>query len=490
MTRRWSSWRSPLFLPGRWSYSVLVTALPTLSEIAARRIADDGGEHARVDGLPPGPTANPWLQLAGFLFRPIPFLSACREQYGDHLTLRLPSTPPIVQFSDPSAVKQVFAASMDAMHAGQANQVLAPFLGRHSVLVLDGSRHRAQRRLLLPPFRGERMRAYGAAMRDITNARIARWPKGRTFRMQTETQAITLDVILRTVFGMEEGAAMDSMRDKLVKATRILDNPLFLIGAFQRDLGPRSPWGRFLRLRRAAYEETLELLALRRREGYEERDDILSMLLGATYEDGSPMTDEEIFDELLTLLVAGHETTATALSWTIHRLTRHPAVLRRVQREIDDVFPDGEIDPDRSSELHYLDAMIKESLRIHPVIPGVGRVLMERETVGGESLPPGVVVGCSIYLAHMNPEVWPEPERFDPDRFLGKRPSPNTYFPFGGGIRRCIGEAFALYEMRIVLATVLSRLVPERAPFHQIGTMRRNITLTPSGGLPIRFRPR
>jgi cytochrome P450 len=467
-----------------------VTALPTLSELAARRIADDGGEHERVDGLPPGPTANSWLQLFGFLFRPIPFLEACREQYGDRLTLRLPATPPIVQFSDPSAVKEVFAASGDAMHAGKANEVLSAFLGRHSVLVLDGVRHRAQRRLLLPPFRGERMRAYGNAMRDITEARIARWRMGHTFRMQTETQAITLDVILRTVFGMEEGAAMDSMREKLVQATRILDNPVFLIKAFQRDLGPRSPWGRFLRLRQAAYEETLELLALRRREGYEDRDDILSMLLSATYEDGSPMTDEEIYDELLTLLVAGHETTATALSWTIHRLTRHPAVLERVQREIDDVYPEGEIDPDRSAELHYLDAVIKESLRIHPVIPGVGRVLMEPETVGGEALPPGVVVGCSIYLAHFNPDVWPDPHRFDPDRFLGKRPSPNTYFPFGGGIRRCIGEAFALYEMRIVLATILRQLVPEPAPFRRIGTMRRNITLTPSAGLPVRFRRR
>jgi len=466
-----------------------VTALPSLTELAARRIVDDRGRSID-DGLPPGPTTPPVMQMAGFVFRPVPFLRACRDRYGNCLTLRLPGTPPIIQFSDPNAVKEVFAASMDAMHAGKANEVLAPFLGRNSILILDGTRHRDQRRLLMPPFRGERMRAYGKAMRDITAARITRWPLNRTFRMQTETQAITLDVILRTVFGMEEGKAQESMRHKLVEATRILDNPVFLIRFFQRDLGPRSPWGRFLRLRASAFEESLELLRQRRNEGYEGRDDILSMLLGATYEDGSPMTDEEIFDELMTLLVAGHETTATALSWTTHRLARHPDVLRRVQRELDEVFPDGDVDPDRISELHYLDAVIKESLRIHPVIPGVGRMLMEPERVGGIDLPRGVMVGCSIYLSHFNPDVWPEPSRFDPTRFIGTRPTPHTYFPFGGGIRRCIGEAFALYEMRVLLATILLRLEPVAAPFRRVGTMRRNITLTPRGGLPIRFRRR
>jgi cytochrome P450 len=308
--------------------------------------------------------------------------------------------------------------------------------------------------------------------------------------MQTETQAITLDVILRTVFGMEEGVDMDAMRARLVAGTRILDNPLMLIRGFQRDLGPRSPWGRFLRLRKQSYEDTLALLATRRAEGYEDRDDILSMLLAARYEDGSPMTDEEIFDELITLLVAGHQTTATALSWAVHRLARHRHVLRKVQTELADAFPDGRIAIDRLRELTYLEAVIKESMRIHPVIPGVGRVLMERETIGGVPLPAGVIIGCSIVLSHLRPDVWPDPERFDPERFIGTKPTPYTYFPFGGGIRRCIGEAFALYEMQVVLATILLRFEPVSAPFRTIGTQRRNITLTPTGGLPIRFRRR
>jgi cytochrome P450 len=294
------------------------------------------------------------------------------------------------------------------------------------------------------------------------------------------------------VFGMVEGAAQDSMRQKLVEATKILDNPMFLIRAFQRDLGPRSPWGRFLRLRESAFHEMNALLDSRREEGFADRDDILSMLLGATYEDGSSMSNEEIYHELLTLLVAGHETTATALSWTIHRLTRHAGVLRRVQRELAEVFPDGVVDPERLKELTYLEAVIKETMRIHPVIPGVGRLLMRPEQIAGVHVPRGVLVGCSIYLSHFNPDVWPDPTHFDPERFGKEKtpPSSFTYFPFGGGIRRCIGEAFALYEMRAVLATILMRLTPVRAPFRRVGTTRRNITLTPTAGLPIRFRRR
>ncbi|HJL05850.1 MAG TPA: cytochrome P450 [Polyangiaceae bacterium LLY-WYZ-15_(1-7)] len=463
-----------------------------LTDFVARRVAD-GPPGPGADGLPAGPQSPPVAQMFGFLFRPASFLEACRDRFGDALTIRIPGVPPIVQFSDPDAIKQVFASGHEDMHAGEANSVLEPFLGTYSLLILDGERHLSQRRLLLPPFRGERMRAYGEAMRDITRERMARWPLGRTFRMQSATQDITLDVILRTVFGMEEGAQQDRMRELLVRALRILDNPVFIVRTFQKDYGPLSPWGRFLRLREEVYAEMAALVSERRRErdaGGPERDDILSMLLGATHEDGTPMSDEEIRDELFTLLIAGHETTATALSWTVSRLTEHPDVLARVQRELDEAFPDGEVDPAKLRELPYLDAVCKETLRVHPVIPGVGRVLQRPQTIGGHALPAGVAVGCSIYLAHTNPAVWPEPGRFDPERFLGARPTPYTFFPFGGGIRRCIGEAFALYEMRVVLATVLLRLVPEAAPGYRPRTVRRNITLTPARGLPIRFRRR
>ncbi|MEM9691629.1 MAG: cytochrome P450, partial [Myxococcota bacterium] len=298
-------------------------------------------------------------------------------------------------------------------------------------------------------------------------------------------QDITLDIILRTVFGMEDGADQDRMRELLVAGLRILDNPLFLIGTFQRDWGPRSPWGRFLRLKAETHREMDALIARRRREGLGE--DILSVLLQATHEDGRPMSDEEIRDELLTLLVAGHETTATGLSWALHRFSIHPEYLRRAQDELDKAFGDGPIDP--SVRLPFLDAFARETLRIHPVIGGVGRRLQRPTTIRGMELPAGVIVGCSIYLVHFDPERWPSPERFDPYRFIDNKPAPYSYFPFGGGIRRCIGEAFAMYEMRIALATILQRLEP-MATQRRVRTQRRNITLTPAGGLPLKWRAR
>lgn len=453
-----------------------------LTRRLAARLADGRPRH---DGLPPGPASPPVAQMLGFLFLFGPFLEAGRERFGPAITLRFPGMAPLIQFSEAEAIKQVFADAGDAMHAGKANGVLEPFLGAHSVLVLDGARHRSQRRLLLPPFRGERMRAYGDAMREITRAAMARWPRDERVVAQQLTQDITLDVILRTVFGMEDGADQDRMRALLVEGLRIIDNPMFLVRGFQRDLGPRSPWGRFRRLQRDVAAEMDALIARRRQEGPGE--DILSILLEATHEDGAPMANAEIRDELMTLLVAGHETTATALSWTLHRLSIHPEVLRRVQAELDDAFGSGPVDP--GADLPYLDAVARETLRVHPVIGGVGRRLEEPATIGGVDLPAGVMVGCSIYLVHHDPERWPDPERFDPSRFLGKKPPPHAYFPFGGGIRRCIGEAFALFETRVVLATVLRQLEPV-AVARRVRTQRRNITLTPAGGLPLRLRPR
>ncbi|MCA9612418.1 MAG: cytochrome P450 [Sandaracinus sp.] len=461
----------------------------TVADRAARRLVR--WEQQTPDALPPGPLAPQKAQMFSFLLTPGPFLRACRERFGKVVTIRIPGIPPIVQFSEPDAVREVFAANDETVHAGEANAVLEPFLGSYSVLILDGPRHRSQRRLLLPPFRGDRMRAYGEAMRDITEAAVAKWPRapggGERFVLQRETQAITLDVILRTVFGMEDGADQDRMRALLVRGLRILDNPFYLVRTFQKDLGPLSPWGRFLRLREAMFHEMDALVERRRREGF--GDDILSMLLQATHEDGAPMSNAEIHDELLTLLVAGHETTATGLTWALHDLSIHPQVLRRVQEELDARLGGGPIDPDKVRELPYLDAVCKETLRLHPVIPGIGRVLQKPTRVGGIDLPAGVAIGCSIYLVHSDPDTWPEPERYDPTRFLDKKPTPYTYFPFGGGIRRCIGEAFALYEMRIVLATILQKLEPVATVKH-VREQRRNITLTPAGGLPIRMQPR
>lgn len=440
-----------------------------------------------MTSLPPGPSLPPWLQLMQFLYRPQQFLGGARERFGTPFTFRLPGLPPFVSFCDPAAVKEVFTGSPQELYAGQANIVLKPFLGPHSVLVLDGDRHMEQRRLLLPPFRGDRMKSYGNAMIDITREQMAGWGR-MPMRMQKQTQAITLEVILRTVFGMQQGREKrtESLRTCLVETLSMLDNPLSIVKEFQRDLGPWSPWRRFLNLRTRMRGLIMDEIAERREAGRGDRDDVLSLLLEATHEDDSPMSDEEIRDELVTMLVAGHETTATGLSWTFHRLSKHLDVLRRVQDELVSVYPDGRVTPENLAKLEYLDAVAKETLRVHPVIPGVGRVLQVATRIGGVDLPQGTIVACSIVLANTNAAVWDDPERFDPDRFVGKRISPYEFYPFGGGVRRCIGEAFALWEMRAVLATVLRELEP--IAIAPVRTVRRNITLSPSLGLPIRFR--
>jgi cytochrome P450 len=458
-----------------------------LSELTAAAAARVGSTRRRSKAsLPPGPGAPGPLQLFAFLYEPIAFLQAVRQTHGEIVTISLPGMWPLVQVSNPDYVEAIFKGPARELHAGEANQLLEPFLGSHSVLVLDDEPHLEQRRLLLPPFRGERMKAYGEVMRDATLSALETLPSDSVTTTQHLTQQITLDVILQTVFGIDS-ATDDELVQLLVATLRALDDPKLLVSGFQRDLGPLSPWGRFLR-RRARVRELLEAMIRRRREqGTEGRVDVLSLLLQAEHSDGTPMSDAEIRDELMTMLVAGHETTATALSWALYRVALHEDVRRRLLAEIDEAFPDGVVDPDRILELDYLTAVARETLRIHPVVPGVGRVLKKPRTVGGWDLPADTVVGCSIILAHFDPSVWPEPERFDPERFLGKRISPYRYFPFGGGIRRCIGEAFALYEMRVVLATLLAERVPRLVKGQRYATKRRNLTLSPDGGMPLTF---
>ena len=473
----------------RWDVKGKTRSVELMHDLRSRLAHRAATGRSRRGRLPPGPSTPPLVQLAAFLYEPKAFLYGVRQAHGEIVTLRLPSMFTVVQTSRPEHVQQVFRTSGDAAHAGKANAILKPFLGPHSLLMLDGARHLRHRRLLLPPFRGERMRAYGSTMQSLTQRAMASWPIGRTFRLQDETQRITLDVIVQTVFGLGDEAA--SLRAMLQRTLSLLDDPLYIVEFAQKDLGPWSPWGRYLRLRSEIQSALLtHIRASRHAADLDKRNDILSLLLLASDKDGAPLSDEEIHDELITMLIAGHETTATALSWTLHRLTRHADVLERVQAEIDHAFPSGDIDPDRIGELTYLDAVIKETMRIHPVIPGVGRVLQEPMQIDQYDLPPGVMVGCSILLAHTNNDIWPNPERFDPERFIGTRPSPYTYFPFGGGIRRCIGEAFALFEMRIVLANVLATLRPVAAPGISIRTSRRNITLSPSERMPIVFERR
>lgn len=447
--------------------------------------------------FPPGPALAPPAQLALWMLRPVAFLEHCRARYGSTFTLRLPGFPPIVSFADEAANRDVFTGPPEELYAGGANASLRPILGPGSLLLLDGERHLRERRLLLPPFHGARLHAYGETIAAITRTEIARWRTDAPAPVQPGTQEITLDVILRTVFGMDEGPSMQHLRAAMLS---LLDHasPVNMVPLLQRDLGPRSPWGKFLAHRADVDALLYELIATRRREGTAGHDDILSLLLDARYEDGSVMSDRDLRDELMTLLAAGHETSATALAWAITWLARTPSVQARAHEEVDRVL--GGAAPEGASakaELPYVDAVIKETMRIDPVVYAVGRVLQKPRTIGGWDLPSGHAAILSIWLTHHDPVLWPEPGRFDPERFLsasggasgrGNRVTPYTYFPFGGGVRRCIGMQFALYEMRIVLAEVLRRFRIE--PAGEIRRVRRTVTMAPSDGAPVVLRRR
>jgi len=419
--------------------------------------------------LPPGPPLPKQLQTAIWSRQARRLLYACQDRYGDMFTIRIVHEGTWVMLADPTAIKQVFTGDPKVFHAGEGNEILATVLGHNSLLVLDEEAHMSQRKLLLPPFHGARMQGYEATMGEIAEREIAGWPTGAPYPLRPRMQALTLEIILRTVFGVEEAEAekLADLRDALREFLDLTTNPRILVPLIA--LGPdrvrRLPAfrRRIDRVDELIYREIDER---RRAEDLEERDDILSLLVAARHEDGSPMSDEEMRDELLTLLVAGHETTATSLSWAVERLARHPEKLERLRAEAEDGGDE------------YLTATIQETLRLRPVISIVLRKLTEPVEIGGYELPAGVAVAPCIYLAHRNPEVYPEPQAFRPERFLDNPPGTYTWIPFGGGVRRCLGASFAQFEMAVVLRELVRhRIRPARARSERI--FRRAITETP-----------
>jgi cytochrome P450 len=435
-----------------------------------------------ITGLPGSRAPAAWQTLR-WIARPIPVLEDNARRHGDVFTLHLSGFDPIVLFSHPAAIKDIFTGDPDVLRAGEANVVLAPFLGHDSVLLTDGPRHRRKRRLMMPPFHGERMQLYGEVMRAITDRVIDAWPVGRGFPIHEETQRITLDVILRAVFGLDDGGELDALRRRLVAgATLVTRNPLLMVKALQRDLGPLTAWRDVTRLRDEVDAMLFAEFARRRAEDRTDRTDVLSLLLAARDEDGEPMSNQELRDEMITLLLAGHETTATTLAWVVHYVLAHPAVHARLQEELaawrDERVPG-------SGDLPYLDAAIKETQRLMPIIPLVGRRLQAPTTIGGHALPAGVVAAPCIYLAHRRSDVWEDPASFQPERFLRKRPTPYEFLPFGGGNRACLGAAFASFEMKIVLARILARVELQGVPGYRPRIVRRGIAFAPSEGMPV-----
>ncbi len=420
-------------------------------------------------GLPPGPRMPRALQTAIWSRKAQWMLEQSRARFGQMFTLRIAHEETWVVLADPELVKAVFTGDPKVFHAGEGNQILRPILGENSLLVLDEKPHISQRKLLLPPFHGERMQGYGETMAAIAAREIESWPTGAPYKLRPRMQAITLEIILETVFGLHEKARMDPLRAALRDFLDLTTDPralLPIVLAGPERIRRFPPFRR--RIERVDELIHREIDDRRRAEDLAEREDILSMLVLARHDDGSPMSEAEIRDELLTLLVAGHETTATALSWAMERLVRHPDKLERLRAE---ALAAGE-EP-------YLTATIQETLRLRPVIVLVLRRLTEPVELGAYELPAGVSVAPSIHLLHRNPEIYPEPDAFLPERFLGNPPGTYTWIPFGGGVRRCIGAAFAQFEMQVVLRELVKRhqIAPARPGSER--PFRRAITETP-----------
>lgn len=430
--------------------------------------------------LPPGPQSPGVVQLAQFTFRPLEYLEAAAREFGDPFTLRVAGLGTYIGVSAPELIKQVFTGDPEKLHAGEANQVLEPIVGKHSMLLLDGKPHSRQRKLLMPPLHGERMQAYARAMVESARNALAKMPRGEPFSLHAFMQSATLDIILGAVFGLSEGSIRDRWKSVLVDFLQVPPVWATFLPPRLMDF-PLSPYRSFMRRLRAVDAELFDVMEQRRRSS-ELGSDILSLLLAARDETGQPMSDLELRDELVTLLLAGHETTATALSWAMACLLDTPKALERLDGELDGLRRDGEVDTAAVSKLEYLDAVVKETMRLRPVIIDVVRRLKAPETVAGYELPEGVNLMPVIYLAHRRPDTYPEPKRFKPERFLGVKPDPYAWLPFGGGTRRCVGMAFALEEIKQVLAALLLggrfQLADGRAP----RAVRRTITLAPEGG--------
>jgi cytochrome P450 family 135 len=446
-------------------------------QASPERAASEQGAPARaapeqpvLDGAPPGPRMPRALQTVLWAARPLSFMRRARRRHGDLFTIRPYAFGDIVVLANPEHIKEVFTGDRDVFAAGRANAAMSPVLGTHSLLTLDGERHLCQRKLMLPPFHGEAVGRYRKRIEEITSAEVASWPTGKPFPISPRMQSITFEIILRAVIGVSDPRRLARLRELLPKlldfsvlemwavwlCPKLIDNPLARRVPSQRV---RPEVDRLL------YEEIAA-----HRAHPERHDDILALLVAARDADGEPLSDENLLDQIITLLLAGHETTTTGLSWAFERLTRHPDALGRLQRELE------------TGAEEYLEAVVNETLRVRPVIDGVWRKLTAPVVVAGRRLPAGTLVFPAIALVQTSEDAFPHPEEFRPERFLEGSPLPYTFIPFGGGPRRCIGAAFAVMEMKTVLSTVLQRVelsAPDQRPEQP---RPHHVTLIPARG--------
>ncbi|MCC5626421.1 cytochrome P450 [Nostoc sp. CHAB 5715] len=444
--------------------------------------------------LPNGPQAHPWVQTYQWLTNPLEYIEDCAKRYGDIFTLQIgQNSPPQVFISNPQAIGQIFTTDPKQLDSGESAGIRSPLLGRQSILALDGKPHQRQRKLLTPPLHGERMLAYGELICDITEQVTNQWQVGETFAVLPSMQAISFQVILKAVFGLEDGPRYEKLYKLLIAILNpkipILRTVLLLFPSMRQDLGAWSPWGKYLRLRQQIDQLIYAQIQERKAQPDPSRTDILSLMMAARDEAGEPMTDLELRDELMTLLVAGHETTATTLSWALYWIHHLPQVREKLLQELDKLGeqPDPNAIFRRQSPPEaspYLNAVCSETLRLYPVaVSALNRVVKSPLQIGEYNFEPGTLLIPSIYLTHHREDLYPESKQFKPERFLERQFSPSEYLPFGGGNRRCIGMAFALFEIKLVLATVLSHWEMELADSKPVQPVRKGLLFSPAGGV-------
>lgn len=440
--------------------------------------------------LPDGPRTPSLLQTIQLIAQPTEFLDACHKRYGDPFTLRVLglNSPPVVFFSDPQVIQEIFAIPSSKLDFRKATHVFEPLMGEQSIILQEGRSHQRQRQLMMPSFHGDRMRSYCSLICEITEQAIAPWTTGSSFSMHKVMPEITLQIILRVVFGINPGPRYQQL-EKLLSSlledvTTPLYSSLFFFPPLQRDLGTWSPWGQFLR-RRQEIDALIYAEISDRRSTYDEsRTDILSLLMSAHDENGQQMNDVELRDQLVSLLLLGYETTAAVLAWAFYWIHSSPSVLKTLQEELNSLG--NPLKPDALAQLPYLTAVCAETLRINPIaLICTPRRTLEPLPLAGYHFDAGVILIPCIYLAHQRSETFPNPKEFKPERFLNEKFSPYEYFPFGGGYRGCIGAAFSMFEMKLVLGTILSRCQLALTTQHPVRPVRRGITIVPSGGVSV-----
>ncbi|MBP5971937.1 cytochrome P450 [Brasilonema sp. CT11] len=427
-------------------------------------------------------------QTLQLIINPTRFLEDCAAKYGDTFTVRVLgiNSPPVVFFGSPEAIAECFAVPAKDLDFKKATHVFEPLFGENSIVLQEGRSHNRQRQLLMPPFHGDRMKTYGQVICQITENIIQNWTQGKSISVQHVMPDITLQIILQVVFGISPGVRYEKLKQLLSSLLEDVTKPLystfFFFPPLQKDLGAWSPWGNFQKRREEIDKLIYAEISERRLSNDASRTDILSLLMSARDENGQQMTDKELRDQLVSLLLLGYETTAAVLAWLFYLIHFHPQVKDKLMQEL---RTSGDtLNPETITQLPYLSAVCSETLRLHPIaLICTPRMVKDKVEIAGQKLTSGTVLVPSIYLAHRRAETYPEPEKFQPERFLNQKFSPYEYLPFGGGYRGCIGAAFSMYEMKLVTATILSRFQLELTDKHPVRPVRRGITIVPSGGV-------